>query len=152
MVQHSQYHQHNVITCITVSLALTITFFSQHILGFNTQPRRYVDYADALYYWNTVATYGSILFVVALWVAYSTCMRPASGLLLSVPPSGGAGPKKKKKKKKKKKLRLRMGPFGEPCVCAWIMYTCIVCTCVCCHTSVWPRAPCSVPCMQGAGP
>jgi cytochrome c oxidase subunit 1 len=46
---------------VIVSLgSLLITFFARHRLGFNTRPRRYVEYSDALSVWNCICTFGTV--------------------------------------------------------------------------------------------
>ena len=51
---------------ITVALiALSLIFFSLHFLGFNTMPRRYVDYNDNLRLHNRIATMMLVSFLMS---------------------------------------------------------------------------------------
>lgn len=57
---------------ITVALiALSLIFFSLHFLGFNTRPRRYVDYSDNLRLHNRISTMMLIAFLLAPLVVYA---------------------------------------------------------------------------------
>lgn len=61
-------------------IGVNITFFPQHFLGLNGIPRRYSDYPDSFYYWNTISSIGSFMslfsllyFTVLIW--FSFCQK-----------------------------------------------------------------------------
>merc|ERR1711871_1689158 len=64
-------------------IGVLLIFTPMHFLGFNTQPRRYGDYADSLQYWNNMATRGLLLFILGLplLTAYTT-VTGFSGFLI----------------------------------------------------------------------
>jgi len=51
-------------------IGVNITFFPMHFLGLAGMPRRIPDYPDIFAYWNAVATFGSYLSVVGLFVFF----------------------------------------------------------------------------------
>jgi len=57
-------------------IGVNVTFFPMHFLGLAAMPRRVPDYPDALAFWNSVASFGSYLCVVAslffFYIAYYT--------------------------------------------------------------------------------
>jgi len=45
---------------------VNITFFPMHYLGFAGMPRRIPDYPDSYYHWNEIASFGSLVSVIAI--------------------------------------------------------------------------------------
>merc|ERR1712118_598071 len=64
-------------TIVVALIALSLIFFSLHFLGFNTMPRRYVDYSDNLQLHNQIATMFLVSFLLA--PAISLLMLPGTG-------------------------------------------------------------------------
>jgi heme/copper-type cytochrome/quinol oxidase subunit 1 len=62
---------------VMVVLSQSTIFFSMHILGFRTLPRRYVDASDNIYMQAVVATYSLLQQVLSV----STCLRAGAGAL-----------------------------------------------------------------------
>jgi heme/copper-type cytochrome/quinol oxidase subunit 1 len=70
---------------ITVALiALSLIFFSLHFLGFNTRPRRYVDYSDNLRLHNRISTMMLIAFLLAPLVMYAVSPITAASQFTTV--------------------------------------------------------------------
>merc|ERR1711959_852703 len=61
---------------VVALIGLSLIFFSLHFLGFNTMPRRYVDYSDNLQLHNQIATMFLMSFLLA--PAISLLMFPMS--------------------------------------------------------------------------
>merc|ERR1711959_751136 len=61
---------------VVALIGLSLIFFSLHFLGFNTMPRRYVDYSDNLQLHNQIATMFLMSFLLA--PAISLLMVPGN--------------------------------------------------------------------------
>merc|ERR1711907_436122 len=75
------------LSTITVALiALSLIFFSLHFLGFNTMPRRYVDYNDNLRLHNRIATMMLLAFLLAPAMVHTMCLIVPMAGSITLPP------------------------------------------------------------------
>jgi cytochrome c oxidase subunit I len=56
-------------------LGVNVTFFPMHFLGLAGMPRRIPDYPDAFAFWNAVASWGSFISVVSVFVFFYVLYR-----------------------------------------------------------------------------
>jgi heme/copper-type cytochrome/quinol oxidase subunit 1 len=59
-----------IVTFTLLFIGVNTTFFPLHFVGLQGMPRRYSDYPDMFQYWNSIASFGRLLRIIAIILFY----------------------------------------------------------------------------------